>query len=79
MRALINDWEKTVTAANDNVDVAVDWLDLLMSARLRLCDGWDIPRHQRKLIYRIAWANRAWLPPDLVLYAAIGGGICGDD
>lgn len=81
VNALIQDWEKAAAtvAANDNhLFWGRNWLDQLMIARARLVDGYPIPRAQRQLIYRIAWINRSWLPPDLALYAAIGGG-CGDE
>jgi hypothetical protein len=77
VRLLILEWQKVV-ACNDNlqeVDTAFYWLDHLFIASTLLANGNELPPGDRRLIYKMAWDNRKLLPPDLVFYAALGGGI----
>ena len=79
---LIIQWDRAAEAAeagNDNRDHARHWLDYLMFCAEALGAGLDLSRNDRKLIYEMVWANRHLLPPELAMYAALGGGITCDD
>ena len=80
VKALYIEWSK-VAAANDNADgrdAANYWCEHLSLVMDVLIAGRQISREDRRLIYQMAWNNRHLIPPDLALYAALGGGICGD-
>jgi hypothetical protein len=76
---LITQWDRVAEADNDNRDHARSWVDHLMLCADVLAAGHAISRDDRRLIYEMAWKNRHLLPPELAMYAALGGGIQCDD
>jgi len=41
--------------------------------------GEEVDGDDRAFLCRLAWIQRHLLPPELVVYAAIGGGVCGEE
>jgi hypothetical protein len=76
---LIIQWQKVADVDNDNRDHARSWLDYLMTCAEVLEAGHAISRDDRRFIYEMAWKNRHLLPPELAMYAALGGGLKCDD
>jgi hypothetical protein len=72
---------RIVVALDEEMDgLSADAFDWRL-ARIydQLAVGEAVRAEDRRYVLALAWAHRAVLPPELVVYAAIGGGVCGLD